>query len=339
MVAVVFALLTPLWIPIDLIIFDRELGWALTLLRALSTLAFAALALSFRKAEGIEKARWALFLLLSVPSIFFMITLPLLGRYPVVHDPAQFVATSYAFLPFVMVAGLSMFPITAVEGVLLSIPLWLANLVVPLLGYQLLPFASHLGALWLLTLLAAVAILASMSQLHFMVRLVAHGSHDGLTRAYNRLVGEELLELQFSQAQRGGAPLALLFLDLDDFKQVNDRYGHDEGDNVLRAVADGLRGSLRRGDVLIRWGGEEFLVMLPLADGAGAKMVLTRLGERGLGVRPDGRPQTASIGVAERLADGCAAWTDLVELADKRMYAAKQGGKNRAVGLEETVVA
>jgi diguanylate cyclase (GGDEF)-like protein len=219
--------------------------------------------------------------------------------------------------------------------VALSAPLLLAYLLTGLLGYQLLPFASHLGALWLLLLLATVATLAGMSQLHFMSQLVDQSSHDGMTRAYNRRVGEEMVVQQFVTAVRAAAPLAMAFVDLDDFKSINDRYGHEEGDNALRGAATALRRVLRRGDILVRWGGEEFLALMPNTDADGALIAINRLRDVGLGLRPDGRPLTASIGVAERVCDGAEQWTDLVEKADQRMYAAKEAGKNRVLGCDD----
>ncbi len=331
MVAATFALLTPLWIPVDLILFDSALGVWLAGLRVAATVAFGVLAVSFRQSDDIHQARASLFLMLSIPMVFFVFTLPLLGVYPVEGEPARFVATGYAFLPFVMVAGLSVFPITAIEGVVLSVPLWVVAAVEPFFGFAVLPFANHLGALWLLALLAVVATLAGMSQLHFMMQLVRQASHDGLTRAYTRRVGEEMLDLQFSQAQRGSLPLAVVFVDLDDFKKINDRYGHEEGDSTLRAAAAAMRRVLRRADILVRWGGEEFLVVMPNTGMDGARIAIERLCDGGLGKRPDGTPQTASIGIAERDRDGAESWAELVEKADQRMYAAKQSGKARVV--------
>jgi diguanylate cyclase (GGDEF)-like protein len=124
----------------------------------------------------------------------------------------------------------------------------------------------------------------------------------------------------------------VLFLDLDRFKEVNDRYGHDAGDEVLRAAADRIAAVLRRQDTAIRWGGEEFLVLLPNTGVDGAARVARRLGAEGLGARPDGTPQTASVGLAERRVDGVDEASQLIELVDGRMYAAKDAGRNRLVG-------
>ncbi|EME67994.1 GGDEF domain-containing protein [Paramagnetospirillum caucaseum] len=339
LVAATFAVLTPLWIPVDLIIFETTLAMYLAALRVMASIAFVLLALSYRGSDSVAVARWGLVWLLTIPTVFFLISHPLLAQFAI-NDPAQqVIAAGYAFLPFVMVAGLSVFPITALEGALLGLPLVAAYFLTGVLGYQLLPFASHLGAQWLLLLLAMVATLSGMSQLHFMSQLVDQSSHDGLTRAYNRRVGEEMLVQQFVTAMRSKTPLSLAFVDLDNFKSINDKYGHEEGDNALRNASTSLRKVLRRGDILIRWGGEEFLAVMPNTDPAGAAIAIARLRSAGLGMRPDGRPLTASVGVAERIADGTESWNELVERADHRMYAAKQSGKDRVIGCGDVLLA
>ncbi|KIL98345.1 GGDEF domain-contatining protein [Paramagnetospirillum magnetotacticum MS-1] len=339
LVALTFAVLTPLWIPVDLVIFETTLAMYLAALRVMASIAFVLLALSFRGSDSVTVARWGLIWLLTIPTVFFLISHPLLAQFAI-NDPAQqVIAAGYAFLPFVMVAGLSVFPITALEGALLGLPLILAYFLTGVLGYQLLPFASHLGAQWLLLLLAMVATLAGMSQLHFMSQLVDQSSHDGLTRAYNRRVGEEMLVQQFVTAARSKIPLSLAFVDLDNFKSINDKYGHEEGDNALRIASTSLRKVLRRGDILIRWGGEEFIAVMPNTDPPGAAIAIARLRSAGLGMRPDGLPLTASVGVAERITDGIETWNELVERADQRMYAAKQSGKNRVIGCGDKVLA
>jgi hypothetical protein len=98
---------------------------------------------------------------------------------------------------------------------------------------------------------------------------------------------------------RHGQFLAVAFLDLDQFKKVNDGWGHDAGDAVLGTAAERMRKCLRSQDALIRWGGEEFLIVLPNTDHDGARRMVARVAEHGLGPRPDGTPQTASIGIAE----------------------------------------
>lgn len=153
-----------------------------------------------------------------------------------------------------------------------------------------------------------------------------------MTGALNRKFGEQLLDLQFATAARSGRPLSLFFVDIDNFKSVNDQFGHESGDARLQRVAQSLRENLRRQDIVIRWGGDEFLVALPETDSANAEAAIVRIGGAGLGPRPDGVPQTASIGIAERVLDGADDWATLVDRADKRMYAAKHAGRNCYIG-------
>ena len=107
-------------------------------------------------------------------------------------------------------------------------------------------------------------------------RLERLAAIDPLTEAYNRRFGLARLHEEYSRAVRAEAPLGILMLDLDHFKAVNDIYGHLVGDRVLRAVARACRRVIREGDVLVRYGGEEFLVLLP---GAGVDDVM-QIGER-----------------------------------------------------------
>lgn len=330
MVAAAFAVLTPLWILIDVLIFDWPLwGW-LAGLRIVASAGFGVLALRYRITDDIRSAWRGLALLLAVPTFFFLLSHPMLNQREVMGI-AGAIGSGYAFLPFVMVAGLSVFPITAVEGLLFALPMLAAHLGAGLYGSLVFPFPHYLGALWLLVLITVVATLAGMSQLHFMMALVDQASHDGLTGAFGRRIGEELLRIQFSYAQRANQPLALVFVDLDNFKQVNDRYGHDEGDRVLRDAAESLRSVLRGSDILVRWGGEEFLVVMPNTTTDGSLVAVERLRTHGLARRPDDTVQTASVGIAEFTEEHPDDWPALVELADHRMYVAKQSGKDRVV--------
>jgi diguanylate cyclase (GGDEF)-like protein len=190
------------------------------------------------------------------------------------------------------------------------------------------------ATLWRLALMLFIGSLAAMSQLEFLIELTEKSAGDTLTRTWTRRTGEELIRLQFAAAVRKDEPLSLLFVDLDSFKPVNDRFGHAAGDDLLRQAAKALKRGLRPQDVIIRWGGEEFLVALPETDSIGAEHAIRRLSEIGFGSRPDGAPQTLSIGIAERTRDNASDWRALIDLADKRMYAAKQAGRNRYVGSE-----
>lgn len=318
LVAAFFAVLTLLWIPLDLAIFKTTMALYLAALRVLATVAFVLLALSFRRTDSPHAAALSLVWLLAIPTLFFLISHPLLAQFPLLSPEQQVVAAGYAFLPFVMVAGLAMFPISALEGVLLGLGPLLAYLLTGLMSSQLLPFASHLGAQWLLLLLTVVATLAGMSQLCFLVRLADEGAFDQVTGTYSRRIGEILLAQSYITAQRVEAPLAVALVRIEDLAGLAEQYGPDEGDGALCAVAQALRQVLRRGDLLIRWGSDEFLAMMPNSGGPGAAGAMERMCASGLGPRPDGRPLAVTVGTAERRADHADSWEDLVASAEGR---------------------
>ena len=156
---------------------------------------------------------------------------------------------------------------------------------------------------------------------------------DPLTELFNRRYFHQRLEEEFQRARRYDLPLSLLLLDLDEFKSVNDRYGHVAGDSVLRSVADVLRRTVRAFDVCCRYGGEEFVVLLPGGDRSNALATAHRIREAiemlriplRLGHPPVGI--TVSIG-AMTLREGDTVEALIAE-ADAALYAAKRGGKNQ----------
>jgi diguanylate cyclase (GGDEF)-like protein len=235
----------------------------------------------------------------------------------------------------VLVAGLSVFPLTALEGILFAAPALLAEampIAVSSVAEDAVPF---LAMFWLLGVIAVVTTLSGMSQLGFMIALVRQASHDALTGCFRRASGEELLDIQFRISSRSGMSLALVFVDLDDFKSVNDQFGHEMGDRMLGMAAKAMQEHLRGGDILIRWGGEEFVIILPNSDCTAAVNAVNRWRTLGLGQRPDGTPLTASYGISERLADCAKDWKHLVQIADQRMLDAKQAGKDQFISCVE----
>jgi len=163
-------------------------------------------------------------------------------------------------------------------------------------------------------------------------RVQEQANHDQLTQLPNRRFFEQWLGYSLAQARRDGAPLALLFLDLDGFKAVNDRHGHKAGDELLVEIARRLRQTVRESDMLARLGGDEFALLAPNAkDGRELAHVAQRL----LQVLDDPRqpalsdqPIGASIGVA-LFPEDASDVQGLFAAADAAMYAAKRAGKNR----------
>ena len=183
-----------------------------------------------------------------------------------------------------------------------------------------------------LSYLAVVAVaIAGLSQLRrTQAQLELLATHDPLTNVLNARAFSTELAQELSRNRRYGRPLALIYLDLDDFKRVNDAHGHATGDAVLRLVADATRSAVRQADVVGRLGGDEFAVLMPETEGTVAHAAANRLA---VGIRTvfRGTPSvTASIGVVS--VTGSEAGTDeLLRKADQAMYEAKRSGKDRVV--------
>ncbi len=164
---------------------------------------------------------------------------------------------------------------------------------------------------------------------------------DPLTGLYNRRYMEEMLERETLRAVRADQGLGVLMLDLDHFKNFNDTYGHEAGDTVLREVAAFLLNSVRAEDIVCRFGGEEFIVILPVADlkvtQARAERIRSKLRE--LPVLYQGRSLgmvTVSVGVAELPQHGTSR-KELIEAADAALYRAKREGRDRVVVADEVL--
>lgn len=156
---------------------------------------------------------------------------------------------------------------------------------------------------------------------------------DPLTKVNNRAAFNDTMNREFHLAKRTGRDLSLIFLDIDHFKKLNDNYGHDCGDVALASVASWIKQALRGSDIVFRYGGEEFVVVLGDTHLAGAAIIAERIRKEinshtlayGLNVLDI----TASLGVTTLKADDTSA--TFIKRADHAMYLAKQGGRNRVV--------
>lgn len=167
--------------------------------------------------------------------------------------------------------------------------------------------------------------------------LYERASVDALTGLYNRRKFRELLEQALLRTLERGTPLALVFVDLDHFKRINDSHGHQCGDAVLCAVADIIRGQLREGDAAGRLGGEEFAVFLPDTPIAAA----VEWAEALRGAVAGARHRVGALEIAVTASLGVAAWSpeqptsaELMRAADEQLYAAKAAGRDRVAFAE-----
>ncbi len=188
-----------------------------------------------------------------------------------------------------------------------------------------------------LKLLCAIADNASLAirNAQLFERMRELSTHDELTALANRRLFRQQLGMEIDRARRFQKPLALVAIDIDHFKQLNDRHGHPAGDAVLRSVSELLAASVRKVDLVARVGGEEFMILLPRADLGEASAVAEKLrtaiaaAELPSGRDPPNNQLTISLGVSQLEATDGEDGEALVRRADQALYAAKHAGRNR----------
>jgi diguanylate cyclase (GGDEF)-like protein len=160
---------------------------------------------------------------------------------------------------------------------------------------------------------------------------------DALTGTYNRRTFHEIAERELSRARRAGQPLSMIMLDIDHFRAVNEKHGHRVGDALLQRLAEVVRSALRQEDMLVRFGGEEFVVLLPDVPGPGAVVVAGRIRKavaaQEIELGPLRLAITLSAGVAARLDEGPESVDTLIARAEEALALAKRRGRNRVVAL------
>ena len=187
---------------------------------------------------------------------------------------------------------------------------------------------------------AEVDRLQKIESLNHQLQLMA--TTDALTGCLNRGGIEEQLNVEMERLGRNGQTFSILLLDIDFFKRINDSYGHDVGDEVLKSVVAVVSQTIRAIDSLGRWGGEEFLLLLPSTDRESAIALAERIRHAVASLNvsvPQGEAieVTVSIGVAEAAADQFTI-DRLIKLADERLYRAKEQGRNRVIASSESAV-
>jgi len=171
---------------------------------------------------------------------------------------------------------------------------------------------------------------AALKGAMLMQREKEFASKDSLTGLLNRRKGWDFMNYEHSKALRTTKPIGVALLDLDNFKSINDQFGHETGDSVLKEVSDCLTSSLRVSDIIIRWGGEEFLIVLPETEEGGLATVAEKVRKAVEGhpwMLKDGRRITVSIGTTIKHHQD--PWLQVIEKVDTALYSAKRNGRNR----------
>ena len=221
------------------------------------------------------------------------------------------------------------------KGYFVSIPLMIEQEIVGVLNINDVdqdPFNVN-DLEFILNLSEFIAMSISNAVLYEQTRKLA--VTDGLTGISNRENMKKSLLSEFDRSTRYNSPLAVIFLDVDNFKEVNDAHGHQKGDEVLIAVGTLLKKMCRSNDIAARYGGEEFLMVLPQSNAQGAFKIAERLREEvmkmGFTANESNFTVTASCGVAELNTDSMENIDQLIALADQALYEAKNGGRNKTI--------
>ncbi len=331
-----FAVLALLWIAIDRITLNSSIFYDILPGRLALIAVFGGLALYTSRFQNLNLSRFRLLILMLAPALFYVFSqthLPSVTAGTITTDTNSFVSLGYSFYPFVLIIQLAIFPLTLIECVLLTLPVllcvaWAGYLTDKLWSVQL------LEQFWLLFLLMMVAWWASLSQLNLLLRLYRQATHDPLTGLANRRLFMQQLATEIERAQRYRHPMSLIIFDLDHFKHVNDNYGHLQGDEVLKRFARLMVDTIRGNDLAGRYGGEEFIVLLPETPAHTAAEVAERIrqactAQPVIVSRERHISFTASAGIAQLHPDEQA--EQLINRADSSLYKAKETGRNRIV--------
>ncbi|MBR9782211.1 MAG: GGDEF domain-containing protein, partial [Rhodospirillales bacterium] len=256
-----------------------------------------------------------------LPMLFLVIAAALLCGFSGLDLAASpKMLTSHSFLLLGIVVLIAIMPLTLAEAGIMVSPI----VVLLFFGAQGPVAGGYVPVEMILPVLLPLAVMAAMVQLYRTIVAAQEIAIDPLTGVYTRAFGMEMLRLNFEAAYRKRSPLTVAFVDLDDFKKINDQFGHDYGDRILEEAGRNLAHRFRSTDLVIRWGGEEFLVILPDLTLARANEVMHRVMAPGLADLANGLTQQASYGLAERIEDVISQPHNLIDLADQRMYDAKK---------------
>ena len=324
--ALVFALLAPLWIPIDYAVMESHAFVQFLVLRLSFSAAFLALVLWGTRCSRLVAARVRLALFITIPGLFYLASHAILPN----SGADNAILLGYSFLPLLIMALMTIVPLTLLEGIAYLGLIVGIFIVTQLLNHSLMSLAS-LGQLWLLLLLGMVALWVQITQLHMLMRLYREATRDALTGLVNRRVLSSRIEVEQALHSNNGNALCVLLFDLDLFKRVNDTYGHHTGDLVLQAFAGILEEHCQDNVVAGRYGGEEFLAILPHYTVAQAKRLAEQIRTTCHTITVCGADNeevrfTTSVGVAQL--KSLESTQELLARVDNGLYQAKAAGRD-----------
>lgn len=323
-----YVIAVPLWTPIDYLLVNQEHFADLTILKLLLSAALLPLGLlTLRRLTNIQVHVVFLLTILAAGMFYFA------SMWVLNQGATEVSLAGYKFMPLMMVAMLGVFPFTVAWGVIL-----IALIMIVYLGLQValgqLMTLDTLNMLWIFFILGGISLWIQASQLLMLLKLYRESTQDPLTGMINRRVLMKRLVTEIEQVSKGVPSFCILMFDLDRFKRINDKYGHLTGDEVLKTTATILQQELRGNDIVARFGGEEFVAVLPRTSLNLAIDVAERIREscyvtKATAPNGDEIPLRTSVGVTRYEAGEAIEVT--LNRVDEALYQAKETGRNKVV--------
>ncbi|HEY5717696.1 MAG TPA: GGDEF domain-containing protein [Motiliproteus sp.] len=327
-----FILAVPAWLPIDYFTLEPSNFNSIAIARLCLTFTLLVLLLLCRRKANPKQVTALLCATMLASTLFYLVAMATLHT-GVTEEPLA----GYSAMPMMMIALTGLFPVTLLLGTALIVAILVCYLALQAWLGTLLT-SETLNTLWVLGLIAGVTLWIQCGQLLMLLKLYRESTRDALTGLINRRVLMKQLQAQMMLAENSRIPFSVMMCDLDRFKRINDTHGHLVGDEILKLAATLLQQKMRREDIVARFGGEEFMILipslntqqaLPLAEAVRAAFEDAAYHtDAGVSV-----PVTTSIGLTDYLPGE--AVEVLLERADTLLYRAKQQGRNQVITCQE----
>lgn len=327
LVCLFFAISVPISSVLDFIVFESAQAKLLLINRLILSGALTALYQLIRRSHTVNMVRLVLTLSFLSPMLFYVVMELSLTQTMAYRD----IPLSFALMPYLAIVMLGLFPLTILGGVTI-----LTVISLPLAVLEYIQYAGDyivvIDKIWLLVLFGGVCLWLQSGQMVMLMKLYRESTIDTLTGLMNRRVLMRQVKRIAKNSKNTQGSFSVMMFDLDHFKRVNDTYGHMVGDKVLVTVSSLLKRELRNSDVIARFGGEEFLVVMPHLALAPATQVAIRVAEaiRKASVMTDEQQKitfTTSIGVTQFIVDEPI--SQLFKRVDDLLYYAKEQGRDR----------
>lgn len=319
-----FALSVPIFSGFDFVLFPNSEALDLLVARVVLSLSLFSLAYLLKVRARVNTVRLVMPLAFLVPMIFYVASMII-----VIDLPKDEIPSIFAMLPYFILAMLGLFPLTISGGVIVVV-----CILIPFISYEIFFVQQSIwllvNSIWLFLLFAGISLWLQVGQLSMLMKLYRESTVDPLTKLINRRV---LLRLA-QRNNEGQQVYSLIMFDLDRFKRINDNHGHAVGDRVLVSVAKVIQEELRTTDIVARFGGEEFVAVLPNIELSDAKNIANRVASSisRLSIILDDDAElkiTSSVGVTQRRQGETL--DETLKRADDLLYFAKNNGRDQVI--------